>query len=457
MDGGSLLFAVLTALAALAAERASVALGYSRRWPWLFALAAGTLWPIVAGIAFLVTPRAVTLPTAVIGAQVPSVVDSFSAQLRTLDPSWVDLAGRALVAIWIAASLVLVVRLLAGIIHLRRVDRSGAIHDVDGMQVLVTESVGPAVYGVRNPRIVVPRWLLDLEPPLRTLVLTHEHQHLARGDAAVILASAVASALVPWNPAIWWVTRRLRLAVELDCDRRVIAATGGAERYSKLLLLIAQKQSHTGLVPMLAESNANLGTRIAEMNAPQKTRSYARAAAFTVAAAAFTALACSSKVMADVTAPTAISANKLSGLTPTQQQQGGKVFFEFQVKKAATEAPNTQRPRYPDILKQAGVEGEVLVQFIVETDGMPMPGSLKILKSTHALFSQAIENAFPNMRFTPAEIDDRKVRQLVQQPFVFAIAGSGSSLELMKTRPMTDTTSVLKLNMVKVTGSSPRP
>ena len=424
---GSVLFTTLAALAALAAERASVALRFSRRWPWLFALAAGTLWPIGAGIAYVVTPRAVTLPRALIGTQSPSAVGTVAAQLPSLTAAWSDAIGHVLIAIWVLASLVLVARLVVGMVRLRRVDRSGSVHDVDGMQVLVTDSFGPAVYGVRNPRIVVPRWLLDLEPPLRSLVLTHEHQHLARGDAAVILASAVASALVPWNPAIWWMTRRVRLAVELDCDGRVIAATGGRERYCKLLLLIAQKQSHSGLVPMLAESNADLGTRIAEMNAPKQPRSYTRAAAFAAVAAGLTALACSSEVMNDVTAPSAMSASRMAGVEEKKERE--KVFFDFQVGKAVTHTVNATYPKFPELLKMAGVEGEVLAQFVVDTGGVAMEGSLKVLKSSHALFAQSVKNALPDMRFNAAELNGRKVRQLVHQVFVFGIASSGPAIE----------------------------
>ncbi len=48
-------------------------------------------------------------------------------------------------------------------------------------------------------------------------------------------------------------------------------------------------------------------------------------------------------------------------------------------------------------------------------------GSYKVLKTTHELFGSAVKNALPGMRFIPAEVGGRRVRQLVQQPFTFAI------------------------------------
>ena len=96
-------------------------------------------------------------------------------------------------------------------------------------------------------------------------------------------------------------------------------------------------------------------------------------------------------------------------------------YFEFQVEKPVMQAPNSPTPQYPDILRQAGVEGEALVSFVVDTTGRADVASFKIIRTTHELFATAVKNALPRMRFIPAEVGDKKVRQLVQQPFSFAI------------------------------------
>ena len=100
----------------------------------------------------------------------------------------------------------------------------------------------------------------------------------------------------------------------------------------------------------------------------------------------------------------------------------GVTYFEFQVEKPVVPAPGSTSPRYPDMLRQAGVEGEVLAQFVVDTTGRAEPATLKILKSSHDLFIQSVKNALPQMKFIPAEVGGRKVKQLVQQPFSFSIA-----------------------------------
>ena len=97
-------------------------------------------------------------------------------------------------------------------------------------------------------------------------------------------------------------------------------------------------------------------------------------------------------------------------------------YYEFQVEKPVMQAPGSATPQYPDILRQAGVEGDVLVTFVVDTTGKAEPNSLKVLRSTHDLFTKAVQTALPRMRFIPAEVGGKKVKQLVQQPFTFTIS-----------------------------------
>lgn len=110
-----------------------------------------------------------------------------------------------------------------------------------------------------------------------------------------------------------------------------------------------------------------------------------------------------------------------------QQATAEPTYFEFQVTTPARHAPGSTAPRYPPELKAAGVEGEVLVQFVVDTLGLPVLQTFRVLKSSHGEFTESIKAALPEMKFVPAELNGRKVRQLVQQPFVFAIQKKDST------------------------------
>lgn len=98
-----------------------------------------------------------------------------------------------------------------------------------------------------------------------------------------------------------------------------------------------------------------------------------------------------------------------------------QTYFEFQVEKPVVQVPGTASPRYPEVLRSSGVEGEVQAQFVVSEEGRADPSTLKILKSSNDLFSSAVRNALPQMRFYAAEVGGKKVKQLVQQTFQFRL------------------------------------
>lgn len=107
---------------------------------------------------------------------------------------------------------------------------------------------------------------------------------------------------------------------------------------------------------------------------------------------------------------------------PRAASDGGeKPYFEFRVTRPAVPAPGNSGPRYPEILRDAKVEGEVLAQFVVDTGGRMLPGSFKVLRSDHALFTEAVRQALESASFIPAEVEGRKVRQLLQMPFQFQL------------------------------------
>jgi periplasmic protein TonB len=95
-------------------------------------------------------------------------------------------------------------------------------------------------------------------------------------------------------------------------------------------------------------------------------------------------------------------------------------YMDFQVEKPV-EKIGGDSPEYPSMLRDQGVEGQVMAQFVVNESGRYEPGSLKILNSSNPAFTAAVKNALPRMRFSAAQIGGKKVQQLVQMPFQFHI------------------------------------
>ena len=82
---------------------------------------------------------------------------------------------------------------------------------------------------------------------------------------------------------------------------------------------------------------------------------------------------------------------------------------------------DTFRPDYPAPLRSAGIEGQVVVQFIVNESGRVDRESVRILSASNNLFAGSVSSALARMRFTPARIATHAVAQLVQQLFVFRL------------------------------------
>ena len=99
----------------------------------------------------------------------------------------------------------------------------------------------------------------------------------------------------------------------------------------------------------------------------------------------------------------------------------GQPFTAEQVDKPVVLRPGSPSPEYPDALRQAGVTGLVVVQFVVDSTGRVQDGSIRIMQSAHEQFSGRVRATLPRMRFLPAEYQGRKVPQLVQLPFRFDI------------------------------------
>ena len=98
-----------------------------------------------------------------------------------------------------------------------------------------------------------------------------------------------------------------------------------------------------------------------------------------------------------------------------------RTYFEFEVEKQVKGVPGNRPPRYPDRMRNARVEGEVLIQFVVDSLGVPDMNSVKVLRSTYPDFTMAVRTALPEFRFYPAQIAGRPVRQRVQMPFEFCL------------------------------------
>jgi TonB family protein len=408
----AILFTALLGGAAVLAESALRTARRQARWPWVVALVAGAVWPLLAPLVRRAIHESPTmLDVAVVMPSVQVVPDALPGVPLS---RWLDVA---LLSLWVVASVVAIARLVHAVVLLRRIRLACEQRIVDEVPVLVTENIGPAIIGLFNPRVLIPKSLLELDQPLRDLALRHELEHGRAHDQVALIGSAVALALVPWNLPLWWIVRRVRLAIEIDCDARVLARESNARQYGQLLMLISQAVQVPALAPMLVASRSHLERRVAAMIPITAQRRRTRIAVAVAGAIVVAIAACSSRISDVITGPKPEVATRAT--TPVNADQP---WFEFQVNKPATQIPGTGNLRYPDELRRANVEGVVLAQFVVTASGDVEPGTFKELRSSDPLFTEAVKANLPSMKFYPAEVKGVRVKQLVQQPFTFALS-----------------------------------
>jgi beta-lactamase regulating signal transducer with metallopeptidase domain len=220
----------------------------SRRWLWCAVIAISVAIP-----GYYRNHHTWAVPGTGVEPAATAYVTNESAASGLVARAWTaaEVVNPLIRPVWYAMSAAI---LLWGAANLARVwwivrrsrlthGSNGRPEKLDEVPVFVTESVGPATVGIIRPSVLVPRWVLALPRAQRKYVLRHEDEHRRSHDARLLFVASMLIALVPWNISLWWVVRRLRLAVEMDCDIRVVSALGDPAAYGELLFKVAQAAS----------------------------------------------------------------------------------------------------------------------------------------------------------------------------------------------------------------------
>jgi beta-lactamase regulating signal transducer with metallopeptidase domain len=205
----------------------------------------------------------------------------------------------ALVLLWPASMLAVGLALAATYRRHRRLVAASERHTIHDAPVRVSDDLGPLVIGARSAQIIVPRWLLARSDEEQRLVVLHERAHVEARDPLLLLAGCLAAAAMPWNPAGWFMLARLRLAIELDCDARLLARGASPRRYGQLLIELSAApplRRRLQSAPAFSYRASHLERRLHTMTArPPMFRGPRRTLALVVATAAAVA-ACGSEL-----------------------------------------------------------------------------------------------------------------------------------------------------------------
>ena len=189
--------------------------------------------------------------------------------------------------VWLALSAGLALWALIGAGRLRRRRRDWEPGTLLDQPVQWSRNTGPAIVGLFRPSVVLPSWVSDVEASKQRLILAHEEEHRRAGDGILRFAMAALLVAFPWNPFLWLHYRHLCLAIELDCDHRVMRRLPDRRwLYGDLLVLAgARRGIRPGFAPTaFAERRSFLERRIGRLLSEAPEVPMARAAFFAFAA-----------------------------------------------------------------------------------------------------------------------------------------------------------------------------
>ncbi len=414
--GAGLLFLV----AGLAMERL---LNRGRRWVWVAAGAGTVLLPAVRLFAGGGASEGAGTTGAVVALEPLVVTVPGDSMLHSLDD--VLLMG------WVVVSALLVVVALAGAARFAWRRRGWEHGTLLGRRVLWTRDSGPAVVGLVTSRIVVPEWVAGAGRARQELVLTHEEEHLAAHDVQVRFLAALLLFACPWNPALWVQYHRLGLAVELDCDRRVMDRWPQRRRlYGDLLLRVGTggRAVPAMAVAALAERKSLLEQRIRKL--------FSKAPEVRMAQAAFLAFCAILVVGVAVMVPGLakdegqpveelrwdvvplvhveeehpwLETEGLPPLPPAPEKvevdpSEAPMWTDVDILPALTNKDEVQQlltQEYPALLRDAGIGGTVIVWFFIDETGGVVKNQIQT-SSGHAALDQAALRIASHYEFSPA-------------------------------------------------------
>jgi len=200
------------------------------------------------------------------------------------DPSWSEQLRAALqpwlawiVAGWSLGVAVCSLRPLLGWYTLRRLRRVGVLPASDEVLATLRRAsarlglrravrVGqstlarvPILVGYLRPVVLLPVSLVTSIPTAQLeAILAHELAHVRRHDFVVNLLQTLVETLFFYHPAVWWISRQIRVEREHCCDDLVVKLLDNRVEYGRALVAIEQIRGRNSVLALGATDGSLL-------------------------------------------------------------------------------------------------------------------------------------------------------------------------------------------------------
>jgi TonB family protein len=317
--------------------------------------------------------------------------------------------------------------------------------------IVASDDISPMTFGYRRPVVVIPRSIVDDEQRVQ-MTLIHELTHIRRGDYLWHWLERLMEACMAVHPLVRWLRQEIAALREMICDAEVLETLSCSRKQYALLLYetVTPAGDGTSNAVAMSERGNNLKRRINAMKKYPEYTDYlvpphrlGLMLGGLLLLAGIVLISCTDiggpnePATSTESADDGVSAQEAPA-RPDAAEKDPEVFV------AVAEMPQLQgglsslieEIQYPEQAYEAGVEGQVIVQFTVDRQGAVV--NPRVLRGIGAGCDEEALRVVKLARFTPGRDEDgKRVRVKMSVPIRFALdepdsfgtetEGSGSS------------------------------
>lgn len=296
----------------------------------------------------------------------------------------------------------------------------------DRLRICISKSqTSPLTFGWRNPMVVLPAPLLDAPSDLR-LALAHELVHIRRRDYPWQWSENLIGALFAIHPLVTVLRREAAVLREITCDADVLAQLGERSRYARLLLQYSTASAPHGRLAvgiLLRENHLKQRIRamkdLLEFTRLSRSKRIGILLSATLLIVTVVAVACT-----DAFVDSTPNTNARTQVESAPAGDETFVIVEQMPELVGGLASIMQDLRYPEVAKNAGVSGRVIVQFIVDKDGNVVDP--EVVRGVGSGLDEAALEAVRKAEFKPGMQRGEPVRVKMSLPVTFKLDGSAN-------------------------------
>jgi len=264
-------------------------------------------------------------------------------------------------------------------------------------------------------------------------ILAHERGHIRRRHSLDLILVDTLTALQWFNPAMWMLRQDLRAIHEYEADAAVLSQGINMRQYQ--YLLIQKAVSHCGYSVANGISHSTLKNRINMMLTNKKSTSKSWIKVFALLPIVGLALALNAETVNDY-----VYKEEQQQPQAKVVKKGKKVVVKakkpeeaekpFDVVEQMPEFPGgmpelmkflQENVKYPEEAMKNGIQGRVLIQFIVEKDGSI--SEAKVIKKVNELLDAEALRVIGEMpKWTPGKQKGQEVRVKFVLPVTFRLS-----------------------------------